>query len=549
MARRPCRFDHVLQAILILSACTAPPPAPTSEPAPSAPPVQVRVEVVTPGGGASELDAEVAQPIEAALARLPAVRRLHTRSDTGRVEVVATLTHAGAIEAVRDAVTGVLPSLPPAAEAPALTRLDGVVPALALVTRPEHAGAVQSALERTAGVGRVELCGVGEPRTAVLLDRTRLAGVPLDALVAAVTAALADDDPAALERLASRPIAGALQLRDVAALQDGPRPPACRAYGARGPVALVLAATQPGADPSDVAARARPHAVDLVSPTADLFADPVPAGGAELAVLTAELRPRDDLGSALAGCLAAVPDLPAWALTVAAPDPAGPLARVRLLAGVTTTFPIEHVRRALSKCAGDSRVAVVAPRLAADHAVSLAVQGADPGLRADVAHRLGERIAGLPGLTGLRVRAPGPASQTVELRRDVLAARGVPLTAAVAVVRLALGPVTLHPPFVGRGSRLPVDIDLVDRTGPIDPLVRELYVGAPTGPVPLADLVQMQASAGGPLERIDRQPTASVEVRLRRAADGDAVRRAVKHFELPPGVAVVEGGELAEFGP
>ncbi|WAS95446.1 efflux RND transporter permease subunit [Nannocystis punicea] len=552
MARRPCRFGPVLSVLLSLAACTAPPPPPEAQPAPPPPPVQVRVGVASPGDPADELEASVAAPVEAALARLPAVRRLYTRSLEGRVDVVATLTDAGALEAVHEALGGVLSLLPRSAEPPVLHRLGGAEPALAIATLPEFADTVRSGLERVSGVGRIDVCGVGERRAAVVLDRSRLAGVPLDRLVDAVTAALADDSAAPLfERLAALPIAGSLRLRDVAILQDGLRPPPCRAWTARGPVALLTAFTQSGADPRDVSTRARPHAVDLVSPTVDFFADPLPDDG-DLAVLTAELQPRDDLGTTVAACLAALPDLPAWALTVAEPAPGEPLARVRLQLGTSVTFPIEHARNAMSRCTGSPRVAAIAPRARADHGLSLHVQGQDPDLRVGLARRLAERLAGLPRVTGLKVRAPEPGSLKVELSRDDLAARGVPVAAAAAVVRLAVGPVTV------RGSRadglrlgpeLAVDIDVLDRTGPIEQLARELHVGSPTGPIPLSDLVRVQTTTGGPLYRIDRVAVAAVEVRLRSAADVEAVRRAINDLELPVGIAVAQAGELPEIDP
>ena len=91
---------------------------------------------------------------------------------------------------------------------------------------------------------------------------------------------------------------------------------------------------------------------------------------------------------------------------------------------------------------------------------------------------------------------------------------------------------------------------MLDRTGPEGSLLRDLHVAAPSGPIPVSDLVDMQASSsGGPLDRIDRIPTAAVEVRLRRAADGDAVRREIKQLELPPDFVVAEGGELPDLGP
>ncbi|MCY1060365.1 efflux RND transporter permease subunit [Nannocystis sp. SCPEA4] len=549
-------FGPALAGIFfILAACTAPPPPPQAQPAPPPPPVQVRVGVASPGGTALDLDASVAQPVEAALAGLPAVRQLYTRSSDGRVDVVATLSHAGALPAVRDALSGIQSQLPSDAEVPVLRRIDDVQPALTVATLPEFAGTVATALQRVAGVGRVDLCGVGEPRTAVLLDRTRLAGVPLDALIAGVTAALDDDGTAPLhERLAARPITGALQLRDVAALKNDMRPPPCRAWTARGPVALVTAFTQSGADPAEVAARARPHAVDLVSPTVDFFADPVPAEGASgLVLLALEVQPRDDLGSLLAGCLAAVPDLPAWALTVAEQDPTNSVARARVLVGHSATFPIDHVRNALSRCTGVGRVAALAPRAHADHGLSLGVQGPDPQVRADLAGRLAELVRGLPGVTGVQVLAAHAPTLALQLRRDDLAARGVTVDAVVSVLRLAVGPLTVRGPFPAGGLRLgpdlAVDIDVLDRTGPLEQLLRELHVGSATGPVPLAELVRVEASAGGPLDRIDRVPTAAVQVRLRSAADGDAVRRAIQQFELPPGVVVTQGGELPEIDP
>jgi len=534
MSRRAWLFAHALFATF---ACTAPPRPVEAQPAP-APPVHVRISVTSPGGAPAELEASVAQPLESALSRVPAVRQIYTRSADGRVDLAVTLTDAGAIAVVRDALASAVPQLPDAAERPLITRVDGVRPALAIATQPEFAATMASALERTAGVGRVDLCGVGERRTAVILDRTRLAGVALDRLIAAVTDAVAQPDLTPLhEPLATLPIAGELQLRDVAVLQDGLRPPPCRAWTARGPVALVTAFTQSGADAARVA-------VDLVSPTIDFVADPIPEGG-DLAVLALELQPRDDLGPALAGCLAAVPGLPAWGLTVAEPDPADLAARARLHVGVLPTFPIEHVRNAMSRCTGVERIAVLAPAADADHGLSLSVQGPDLDVCAGLARRLAERLASLPGVTGLQVRAPRPRPAEIVVERSHLAARGVSLDAVVDVLRLAGGVLTA----AGPRRELAVDIELLDRTGPVGQLLRELHVGSASNPIPLSELTRMQASASAPRYRIDRVPAAAVEVRLRSAADGEAVRRVVTGLELPVGVVVVHGGELPPIDP
>ncbi|WP_434419707.1 hypothetical protein [Nannocystis pusilla] len=120
-------------------------------------------------------------------------------------------------------------------------------------------------------------------------------------------------------------------------------------------------------------------------------------------------------------------------------------------------------------------------------------------------------------------------------------------------MRLAAGPLTVRGPLPALGLRpwpeLTADIDMLDRTGSLDQRVRELHVASPSGPIPLSDLVELQASSGGPLVRIDRVPAAAVEVRLRSAGDGEAVRREINQLELPPGFVVAEGGELPDMGP
>ncbi len=111
--------------------------------------------------------------------------------------------------------------------------------------------------------------------------------------------------------------------------------------------------------------------------------------------------------------------------------------------------------------------------------------------------------------------------------------------------RPAAGPLGLRP-----WPELAVDIDMLDRTG--SSTSRSASSTSPRRPARslLSDLVDLRASSsGGPLDRIDRVPTAAVEVRLPCAADGDAVRREINQLELPPGFVVAEGGELPDMGP
>jgi hypothetical protein len=90
MSRSTCSIRHVLAAILLLAACTAPPRPVQDLPAPTpAPPVQVRVGTTVPGYGALELDAAVTRPLEAALAGVPDVTELYARTGPDRVDLVA----------------------------------------------------------------------------------------------------------------------------------------------------------------------------------------------------------------------------------------------------------------------------------------------------------------------------------------------------------------------------------------------------------------------------------------------------------------------------
>lgn len=550
MSRSTCLIRHVLTALLLLAGCTAPPRPVPDLPAPTpAPPVQVRVGTTVPGFGALELDAAVTRPLEAALAGVPDVTELYARTGPDRVDIVATLKSPAAIDAVRAAVTGALPRLPEAVEHPVLTRIDGVQPALTLAVPPEFAGTVGDTLEQITGVARVEVCGARERRLIVGLDPERLDRAPVDQVITAVEAALADPDPApAIEHLSSRPVAGALQLRDLAVVQDGLLPATCHAYGARGPVVLLTVLTQSGADPAEVAAAARARAVELVSPTVDFFADPVPPADApELAVLALELARTDSVGSDLAACLARAPGLPAWALTVpvdAVPDPA--VARARMFLAGVPAAPLQPVLKNLSQCTGIQRVAVLAPRAAADHGLSVRVLGPEVLDLLTTARRLSAQFAGLPGVTALDlVAVHAPQTRTIELDRDRLAARGVPAAVAARAVGLALAPLTVR----GPAGEL-VDIDLTDRTGPIDQLLTRVRLGSPSGPVALAELARVADHELPPLHRIDQTPAIVVELRLRRAADREDVERVVaRDVELPAGLRVELGPALPALDP
>lgn len=572
-----------LLGLLLFGACTAPPkPQPAEAPPPAPAPVpRVHVGLAVPDAEPAALDAAV-QVVESALARVPAVEAVLARADEGRADVVATLAHPTALTAVRDALAQVQSQLPPEAT-PTITRSDDTPPVFALALPPDGPeGSVVAALERTAGVARVEVCGGSDRILVVDLDRTRLAGVAIDRLIATLEAGLAADLPGPLhERLMPLAVdAAGRQLRDIAALRETRRPRPCAAFNARGPVLLFTVRAQFGADPTQALADARAHALGHISPTLDFFADSLPTPESPaLAVLALELEPAGDAPAALSRCLAGL-DLPPWALMAPGPaEPDDPVVRARLLLATTPLTPLAPVLSNISSCTGVKRTAVLAPLADADHAASVVLTGADPATLAALADAAAAQLAALDGVTALRVLAPRPPAPVLELelQREALVAHTIATADVAQALRLAHAPLPLHPPAFARSHDLNVELDLADRTGPIDQLLNELHVHSPVAPVPLAPLVRARISASTPrpsgpeptlppsgLElasppsgpelapryRIDREPAAALDLRLRRAADRERVQKALAAgLTLPPGVRLALGPGLPALDP
>lgn len=549
MFRETCLFS-----LVTLGACTAP-PRPAEPPPPPAPTHHARIELDAPGLDASDFHAAVVPVVESALTGLPGVTALAARADEGRADVIATLTDPGAIDAVHTALARVQPQLPPAAWPPLLTRGDDRPPVLALALPLEGPrGPVKASLERTVGVAAVDTCGGQERVLVVELDRTRLVGVPVDRVLAAVDAELArdvfDDVPG---RLMALVIEGTdRRISDIAQIRETLRPRACTAFNARGPVLLLTVRGQHGADPAQVAAHARAHAVDLVSPTQDFFADALPTAEAPgLAVLELDVAREHDAPAALARCLGTA-DLPAWALAFPADAtipavstrraPAPPL-RARLFLAVTPVESIESIRATVSLCKNVQRAAVLAPAADADHALGVRILGAEANILAAVAEAAAERLAAVPGVTGLRVLAPRERP-AFRMEREALAGIGIAPSDVARALALVGGPLPFGAgPFVSA-----VELDLPDRTGTFAQDLEGIHVHSRRGAIPLAELVRADTPAWAPLYRFDSQPAAALDVHLRSAADRDAVQQALAAgLQLPPGLRLELGPGIPAF--
>lgn len=554
-------------------ACTAPPrpqPGPEVDPGPPPPPPTVVVTVDAPGLSAADVEAQVAAPLEAALARVPAVTALTSRLDDDRATITATVTSPAALTAIRDALAAAQTHLPHSTDLPVIHRGNPEPAALVLtiVDMPDAADLARERLVRVSGVARVDVCGGASAALTITLDPRRLADLATDDVLRALEdplrAPLFGDHPAlTFDDLRALPLRSDRTLRDVATVARTATPRPCANF-LDDDVALLVV-PQAGADPARVAADARAAVRDVVP--ARLLA--VPAEADLLAVLDLELAPTaPDAVETCLRRLPAVTDLalvrpdeasePAPQAPPAPADPAAPVhARLYLAArpepppapptanpAPAPTFPIGPVRETLSACAGVRRAAVVAPLAVADHPLTVEVLGPDPAALARVADQAAALLRGLPGVTLARVHAPRerPAREmTLTPALDAFFPSGRPTTIPT-VVRLAVGPLEL-----GRLDGLPVRLDLFDRPGAIEQVLPLLTVAAENGPVPLSSFARLDVAPSTlvPRYRVDQQPAALVELRLRRAADRETVTSALQTLERPPGLQVRLGPALA----
>lgn len=548
--------------LVLLAACTAPPRAEPPPPPPPAALPTIHVTLTAPGLSPETLQAEAVAVVEQAIAPLPEIDAVVSRTDEGRATIAALVTDPDATRALRDALNSVVPRLPRSVDPPTLSRADVGVPVLALRVGddPGAVSALVERLERTPGVGRVDLCGGHERAILIDLAHRRSAGVPIDKVADAVRTRIHAPDadarrfelrapgpPADLAEWPATAIPGtSLTLRDVAVLSDRGRPRPCLALLDDAPQVTVLVHAQPGADPRRVTADVR-----AAVPGAGLEAVVTlgEARDAGLAILELELPPSAVL-SDLERCLHDTAGARSWALVrPGGPRPGAP-SHLRLWLSPPAepgARAIGHVREDLSKCAGIPEIAVLAPDADADHPASLELLGPDPAALADLADAAAARLRELPGVTLLRVHASRPRPvRELTLDRAALAAHGVPEHALSVPLRLAVGPLEL-----GRSGGVPVLLDMPDRPDDLDGALRALSVSSPGGPLPLTALMTVADGppTRTPLYRVAQSNAAAVELRLRRAADREAVLAAVQDLELPAGVQLRLGREFPPLGP
>ena len=223
----------------------------------------VNVRTTLPGASPAEVEAQVSQPIEEAVNTIQGIKELRSISFAGSSFVIVTFELNRNIETaandVRDRVAGVVRKLPLEADPPIISKLDNdQAPILSIALSGARSARelteladkiVKVQLERSAGVGEVEIVGGLERAINIWVDAERLAAyqIPITAVREAIVRQNADspggnvtkglrertlrtfgkiDDPAKFSDLVVANINGSpIRVRDIGRAEDGTKEP------------------------------------------------------------------------------------------------------------------------------------------------------------------------------------------------------------------------------------------------------------------------------------------------------------------------------------
>ncbi|MDB6025054.1 MAG: Cation/multidrug efflux pump [Verrucomicrobiales bacterium] len=162
----------------------------------------VNIRTSLPGASPAEVEAQVSQPIEEAVNTIEGIKELRSISSAGSSFVIVTFELKRDIESaandVRDRVSGVLRDLPLEADPPIISKLDNdQSPILSIALSGDRSArelteladkVVKVQLERSTGVGQVEIVGGLERAINVWVDADRLAAyqIPITAVREAI---------------------------------------------------------------------------------------------------------------------------------------------------------------------------------------------------------------------------------------------------------------------------------------------------------------------------------------------------------------------------
>jgi multidrug efflux pump subunit AcrB len=478
-----------------------------AEPAPEVPPVEserFEVRVVAPGMDSAQIEAQVVQPIEAALLSTPSLR--HVTSEAAEAHARLWLEFPAdqrdaVLTAVRARLDELAPMLPPELEPPVLRRVnapDSTFVRWAIESDTIDASAMGRLheelvvrIEQLDGVFDVQSCA---PRSRVVVElepeRLRAYGIEPGEVEAALRRGLADSpmgkpemlDIEGLRRtvISTHPESGtAVALGELAAIRYGVREPTCLAAGAAG---LAAAGSVRVRDRStanmveqvldELAGRFPPGTRLLRFGAADTTIELSVAADRELAEVA------ESIGSGLVRL--AQP----WLVEVGiATEPCVAVGtRVRLSIGGSEPVSLAS----FESIPGVSHVQL----LDAPNQRRLWLLGPDSDDLQDIAERERSRLRALPGLRSVDAYIDVPRAELrIEADRTALAERGITTAEFAQQVMLLRGELEVAELRDADGTRVPV----------------MLRVGASEDiePAQLGAMLVHAGSSSAPPERLD----------------------------------------------
>jgi cobalt-zinc-cadmium resistance protein CzcA len=180
--------------------------------------------------------------------------------------------------------------------------------------------------------------------------------------------------------------------------------------------------------------------------------------------------------------------------------------------------------------------------------VVVKVKGTDLAQMTEIAGKVRERLAGVPGLVDLAIYQAGDApTQRIELNRDAMARRGLTVEDVQSSIRIALGSEQATEIW-DNDRRFPVTIRLPTEARENMDLLGRMLIGEPEDRVTLAEVASVEQVQGrAAIWREDFTRFVAVKFNVRGRDLGstvDAAQAAVADIEIPEGLYLTWGGEF-----
>jgi multidrug efflux pump subunit AcrB len=532
--------------------------------------------VAARGLNAADADGAIAPVLERAARQVTGTQRMQVVSREGESRLDLALAPRTdpdqAVQALMNALTPLLPSLPSAASPPYVVRAPSDLGVRFTIDGDRHPllelealleSKVVPAIERIAGVAAVTTCGL-RPAAVVRVDPDRAAGMGVS--VSQVVDALSSPsfgstlpDPGAIRDTvlpATSPVP--VRVRDVAVVAVEGRDAGCIAFAHAGPRPSATVRLRQGADVADTTARVRealargvglPPDVKLVALDGDVLRArlQLPAGA------TRELQAR--WATALGAELEGIADVAGFVIEVGPAGGAAPsdaTAYVALVERARRASPDPHatalaIGQAVAQRLPDATVLVDtepgAPVTGVERPARVRVLGDDLDAMRAASRDVRDALSSVPGVEGLLEEGRPASDLEVRPDRAALARYGLNTGDVSRTVQALLGGIVASRVVQPGGE--PIDVVVrVGLPGARDTveLLTSTRVRGPAGTIPLSQIASVTARlVPASIAREDGRRRIAIVVGLGRDRGrtlGAAEQAVAARAKLPAGLAI-----------